>query len=77
MLTHRDRFLEVVRKPLSTKEAANLAARFVVVEYLDEESSQTGRYDLSQDYFRFMFAEELEPTNNHSEQGWLVITISK
>jgi len=68
MLTHRDRFLEVVRKPPSTKEAANLAARFAVVEYLDEESSQTGRYDLSQDYFRFMFAEELEPTNNHSEQ---------
>ena len=68
MLTHRDRFLAVVRKPPSTKEAANLAARFAVVEYLDEESSQTGRYDLSQDYFRFMFAEELEPTNNHSEQ---------
>ena len=39
-----------------------------MVEYLDEESSQTGRYDLSQDYFRFMLAEELEPTNNHSEQ---------
>ena len=68
MLTHRDRFLEVVRKPPPTKEAANLAARFSVVEYLDEESSQTGRYDLSQDYFRFMFAEEVEPTNNHSEQ---------
>ena len=77
MLTHRDRFLEVVRKPPSTKEAANLAARFAVVEYLDEESSQTGRYDLSQDYFRFRFAEELETTNNHSELGWLVITISK
>jgi hypothetical protein len=68
MLTHRDRFLEVVRKPPSTKEAANLAARFAVVEYLDVESSQTGRYDLSQDYFRFMFAEGVEPTNNHSEQ---------
>ena len=68
MLTHRDRFLEVVRNPPSTKEAANLAARFAVVEYLDEESSGTGRYDLSQDYFRFMFAEGLEPTNNHSEQ---------
>jgi transposase len=68
MLTHRDRFLEVVRKPPPTKEAANLAARFAVVEYLDEESSQTGRYDLSQDYFRFIFAEGVEPTNNHSEQ---------
>ncbi|MFV2068604.1 MAG: hypothetical protein ACC645_16665, partial [Pirellulales bacterium] len=68
MLTHRDRFLEVVRKPPSTKEAANLAARFAVVEYIDEESSETGQYDLSQDYFRFMFAEGVEPTNNHSEQ---------
>ena len=68
MLTHRDRFLEVVRKPPSTKEAANLAARFAVVEYLDEESSETGQYDLSQDYFRFMLAEGVEPTNNHSEQ---------
>jgi transposase len=68
MLTHRDRFLEVVRNPPSTKEAANLAARFAIVEYLDEESSETGRYDLSQDYFRFTFAEGLEPTNNHSEQ---------
>lgn len=32
------------------------------------ESEQTERYDLSQDYFRFMFAESVEPTNNHSEQ---------
>jgi transposase len=68
MLTHRDRFLELIRKPPSTKEAANLAARFAVVEYVDEESSQTGQYDLSQDYFRFMFVEGVEPTNNHSEQ---------
>jgi len=68
MLTHRDRFLELVRNPPSTKEAANLAARFAIVEYLDEETSETGLYDLSQDYFRFMFAEGVEPTNNHSEQ---------
>lgn len=68
MLTHRDRFLELVRKPPSTKEATNLAARFAIVEYLDEESSETGQYDLSQDYFRFMFAAGVEPTNNHSEQ---------
>jgi transposase len=67
-ITHRDRFLELVRQPPSTKEAQNLAARFAIVEYLDEPSSETGRYDLSQDYFRFMFAEGLEPTNNHSEQ---------
>ena len=68
MITHRDRFLELVRNPPSTKEAANLAARFAIVEYLDEESPQTRQYDLSQDYFRFMFAEGVEPTNNHSEQ---------
>jgi hypothetical protein len=68
MLTHRDRFLELVRQPPSSKEARNLAARFAIVEYLDEQSSETGRYDLSQDYFRFMFAEGVEPTNNHSEQ---------
>lgn len=68
MLTHRDRFLDLIRKPPSTKEAVNLAARFAIVEYTDEESSETGRYDLSQDYFRFMFVEGVEPTNNHSEQ---------
>jgi hypothetical protein len=66
MLTHRDRFLDVVRHPPSTKEAANLAARFAIVEYRDEASS--GQYDLSQDHFRFMFAQGVEPTNNHSEQ---------
>ncbi len=68
MLTHRDRFLDLVRKPPPTKEAANLAARFAVVEYFDEETSETGQYDLPQDYFRFMFAEGVEPTNNHNEQ---------
>jgi hypothetical protein len=68
MLTHRDRFLDLVRNPPSTKEAANLAARFAIVEYRDEESSETGQYDLSQDYFRFMYVEGVEPTNNHSEQ---------
>jgi hypothetical protein len=68
MITHRDRFLELVRNPPSSKEAENLAARFAVVEYIDEDSSKEGQYDLSQDYFRFMFAEGVEPTNNHSEQ---------
>jgi len=65
---HRDKFLELVRNPPSTKEAETLAARFAVVEYLDEATSTTGEYDLSQDYFRFLFAEGVEPTNNHSEQ---------
>ena len=68
MLTHRNRFLELVRQPPATKEAKNLAARFAIVEYQDVESSEMGQYDLSQDYFRFMFAEGVEPTNNHSEQ---------
>ena len=68
MLTHRDRFLELVRKPPSPKEAKNLAARFEIVEYTTEESSKVQAYDLSDDYFRFMFAKEVEPTNNHSEQ---------
>lgn len=68
MMTHRDRFLELVRNPPSTKEAANIAARFAMVEYRQDDLGQTETYDLSQDYFRFMFAEEVEPTNNHSEQ---------
>jgi hypothetical protein len=33
MLTHRDRFLELVRKPPSTEEEMTLAARFAVVEH--------------------------------------------
>ena len=68
MLTHRDRFLELVRKSPQAKEAKNLAARFAIVEYTTEESSEPTTYDLSQDYFRFMFAPDVEPTNNHSEQ---------
>jgi transposase len=68
MLIHRDRFLELARNPPSTKEATNLAARFAIVEYLDEASSERGWYDLSEDYFRFMFADGIEPTNNHNEQ---------
>ena len=43
MLTHRDRFLDLIRNPPSTKEAMNLAARFAIVEYVDEESSETGQ----------------------------------
>ena len=68
MPIHRDRFLELIRQPPSTKEAENLAARFAMVEYTTEESSDVETYDLSEDYFRFMFAPDLEPTNNHSEQ---------
>ena len=68
MQTHRERFLELVRKPPCSKEAKNLAARFSLVEYHDENSVELKRYDLSEDYFRFMFSSDVEPTNNHSEQ---------
>jgi transposase len=68
MLTHRDRFLQVVRHPPAPKEAQTLAARFALVAYTTAESSEPATYDLSQDYFRFMFAHGVEPTNNHSEQ---------
>jgi hypothetical protein len=68
MLTHRDRFLELVRQPPASKEAANLAARFALVEYTTEDSDAWQTYELSDDYFRFMFADGLEPTNNHNEQ---------
>jgi hypothetical protein len=68
MITHRDRFLELVRQPPSSKEAENLAARFAIIRYTTEDFSEPEAYDLSQDYFRFMFADAVEPTNNHSEQ---------
>ena len=68
MLTHRDRFLQVVRHPPASKEARTLAARFAIVTYTTDESAAPDTYDLSQDYFRFMFADGVEPTNNHSEQ---------
>jgi transposase len=68
MMTHRDRFIELVRHSPSTKEAKNLAARFALVDYVPAESDQIESYDQSQDYFRFMFADAVEPTNNHSEQ---------
>jgi len=63
MITHRDRFLEIVGKPPDSKEAANLTKRFETIE-LDDGS----HYDMSQDYFRFMFDPGVEPTNNHTEQ---------
>jgi hypothetical protein len=63
MITHRDRFLAIVRQPPDVREAANLTARFALVELEDG-----SYYDMSTDYFRFMFAAGVEPTNNHSEQ---------
>ena len=63
MTIHRDRFLEIVRNPPDSKDASNLAARFAIIDVTDGST-----YDMSQDYFRFLFADGLEPTNNHSEQ---------
>jgi hypothetical protein len=68
MLTHRDRFLEIVRKPPDSTEAGNLAARFALIPFQAEGSDEIESYDMSQDYFRFMFESGVEPTNNHSEQ---------
>ncbi len=66
MLIHRDRFLEIIRKPPDSKEAENLACRFPIVEYPAGDNVET--YDMSEDYFRFMFDTGVEPTNNHAEQ---------
>jgi len=60
MIIQRDRFLEIVRKPPDCQE------RFRIVEYSEGES--VAKYDMSQDYFRFMFNENVEPTNNLAEQ---------
>ncbi|NOZ39834.1 MAG: transposase [Planctomycetes bacterium] len=68
ILTHRDRFLEIVRKPPDSTEAGYLAARFAVILFQAEDSNEIESYDLSQDYFRFLFEAGVEPTNNHSEQ---------
>jgi len=64
----RHPLLELVRNPPTAKEAANLAARFAVIDYVEGDTEKTAKYDLSEDYVRFMFAAEVEPTNNHSEQ---------
>ncbi len=66
MLIQRDRFLKIIRKPPDCKEAENLTDRFRIVEYPEGEG--VAQYDMSQDYFRFMFEATLEPTNNHAEQ---------
>jgi transposase len=63
MMIHRDRFLQLVRQTPGSNEATNLAARFAMVELEDGSF-----YDMSQDYFRFMFEPGVEPTNNHPEQ---------
>ena len=39
-----------------------------MIPFQTEDSDQVQSYNLSEDYFRFMFADGLEPTNNHSEQ---------
>ena len=63
MMIHRDRFLEIVCRPPDSREGANLTDRFRIVDLVDG-----SRYDMSQDYFRFMFVAGVKPTNNPSEQ---------
>ena len=75
MIIQRDRFLEIVRKPPDSQEAGNLADRFRIVEF--SEGENIGSYDLSQDYFRFMFEDDVEPTNNHSEQQMRLCVIDR
>jgi len=41
---------------------------FAGIDYIQGNKEQTAKYDLSEDYVRLMFADEVEPTNNHSEQ---------
>lgn len=60
---HRDKFLDIAVHPPDVPEARTLAERFAVVECEDG-----SRYDMSQDYFRFLFEPGVEPTNNHTEQ---------
>jgi hypothetical protein len=59
----RNWFLEIVRTPPRARQAQNVAARFAVVEVEDG-----SLYDQSRDYFRFLYGDGPEPTNNHSEQ---------
>ncbi len=63
LVMHRDKFLDIVRKPPDASHAANISARFTIIELTDG-----SRYDMSEDYFRFMSDSGVEPTNNHTEQ---------
>ncbi len=63
MIIHRDRFLQIVRKPPDASDAMNISARFAITELTDG-----SHYDMSEGYFRFMIASGIEPTNNHTEQ---------
>lgn len=60
---HRHKFLHIAVHPPDVPEARTLADRFAVVQC--EDGSQ---YDMSQNYFRFLFESDVEPTNNHTEQ---------
>lgn len=60
---HRDKFLAIAVHPPDVSEARTLADRFAVGECEDG-----SRYDMSQNYFRFLFERGVEPTNNHTEQ---------
>ena len=60
---HRDKFLHTVVHPPDIPAARTLAERFALVECDDG-----SRYDMSRNYFRFLFEPGVEPTNNHTEQ---------
>ena len=68
MPTHRNRYWELVRQSPASHEAANFAARFAIVENPPGDSDELQTYDLSDNYFRLMFAAGFWPTNNHHEQ---------
>lgn len=50
----------------NARAASSLTARFAIIEILNQESSEIETYELSQDYFWFMFSDGVEPTINHS-----------
>jgi hypothetical protein len=68
MRGHRNDFMKLMLKPPALADAENLAARFSVVHYEDDNGNLQS-YDQSENYFRFMSAPDvLEPTNNHCDQ---------
>lgn len=44
---------------------------FAVIDYAAGDKEEIAKYDLSEDYCRLMFADEVEPTNNHGRWSTL------
>ena len=61
---------KMIFKKLNTKKIAvwNFSRKGAKIDYTSDDCDEIKPYDLSQDYFRFAFASDLQPTNNHSEQ---------